>query len=247
MSDPKTMTIQQVVDQFLAEEELPLSPASRCPYLPARDDRVEYFFTEELSPPIYEALMNRGFRRNGCLIYRPACHRCRECKQIRIPVADFKPTRSMRRVWRCNHDVSVESGPPEPTPEKLELFRRYLETRHDGTMTGSQEEFHEFLYSSPVSTWEFRYYLGRRLVGVSLVDRGPRSLSSVYMFFDPGHHRRSPGTFSILWEIEHCRSSAITYYYLGYYIANCRTMTYKARYQPCEILQNRHNWIRLSE
>ena len=246
MSDPNTVTIQQLVDQFLAEEKLPVSQPSLCPYLSDREDQVEWFYVDEFSPAVYEALMNRGFRRNGGILYRPVCEGCQECKQARVPAGAFKPCKSMRRVWRRNHDLSVEVRLPEPTPEKLELFRRYLESRHDGTMTGSSEEFHNFLYTSPVRTLEFRYYLGRRLVGVSLVDRGPRSLSSVYMFFEPDHHRRSLGTYSILREIDYCRRSGIAYYYLGFYVADCRAMAYKARFRPCEVLLSRRRWVTLS-
>jgi arginyl-tRNA--protein-N-Asp/Glu arginylyltransferase len=188
MGDPQTITVQRLVDRFLAEEKLPVSPPSRCPYLPDREDQVEYLVVPELSPAVYEALMNRGFRRNGAVIYRPVCPGCQECRAVRVPVNDFQPSKSMRRVWRRNQDITVEVGPPEPTSEKLDLFRRYLESRHDGTMTGSPEEFHDFLYTSPLATFEFRYSLGRRLIGLSLVDRGLRSLSSVYMFFDPQHH-----------------------------------------------------------
>jgi len=243
MGDPSTINVQQMVDRFLAETELTVSPPTRCPYLPDREDRVECFHVDQLHPAIYEALMNRGFRRSGCVIYRPVCEGCAECKQARVPVHAFTPTRSLRRVWRRNHDVSVEVGPPEPTLEKLHLFRRYLASRHDGTMTGSDEEFHDFLYTFPVTTLEVRYSLGRRLVGVSLVDRGPHSLSSVYMFFDPEHHRRSLGTFSILWEIDYCRRSGIAYYYLGFHVAAGRAMAYKARYHPCEILEDRRHWV----
>ena len=114
-------------------------------------------------------------------------------------------------------------------------------------MTGSLEEFDDFLYTSPVDTLEFKYYLGRRLVGVSLVDRSPRSLSSVYMYFDPDHSRRSLGTYSILWEIDYCRRSGILYYYLGFYVADCRAMAYKARFRPCAVLEDRRHWVKLGE
>lgn len=246
MSDPYTITIQRLVDQFLADEKLPVSTPSPCPYLPDREDQAEWIPVDNLNPAFYEALMDRGFRRNGAIIYRPVCNECRECKQVRVPTSEFKPSKSMRRVQRRNHDVTVEVGRPEPTIEKLKLFRRYLEGRHDGTMTGSPEEFHDFLYTSPVSTLELRYCLGRRLIGVSLVDSGRRSLSSVYMFFDPDHNRRSLGTFSVLWEIDYARRLGLPHYYLGFYIADCPSMAYKARYQPCEVLEHRRHWVSLN-
>lgn len=242
MSDPHTMTVQRMVDEALAAAELHVSAPSRCPYLPGRQERVECFYADRLSPAVYEALMNRGFRRSGGVIYRPVCEGCRECKQIRVPVDRFQPSKSLRRVWHRNRDLAVDVTAPAPTEAKRKLFHRYLASRHDGTMTGSPEEFREFLYHSPVDTLEIGYSLGRRLIGVSLVDRGPRSLSSVYMFFDPDHGRRSLGTFSVLWEIDLCRTMGVPYYYLGFHVADCQAMAYKARFRPCEILQDRCRW-----
>ena len=243
MSDPNTISIQLLVDRFLEEQELHVSPPARCPYLPDRDDQVEYLVAPSLNPAVYEALMNRGFRRNGTVVYRPVCVSCQACQAIRVPVGAFRPSRSMRRVRGRNGDVTVTCARPETDAEKLVLFRRYLEARHDGTMTGSPEEFEEFLYTSPVSTIEFQYRLGQRLIGVSLADRGPRSLSSVYMYFDPEYAERSLGSFSILWEIEFCVSAGLPYYYLGFYVAGSRTMAYKARYRPCEVLRAHRHWV----
>ncbi|MCP4594701.1 MAG: arginyltransferase [bacterium] len=247
MSDPNTLGIQQVVDQVLAEVSLPVSPPSPCPYLPQREDQAEWFVPDELHPAAYEALMNRGFRRTGSVVYRPRCSGCDECRQARVLVGEFKRSRSMRRVWRRNHDVSAEVGKLEPTTEKRDLFRRYLESRHDGTMTGSPEEFDNFLYASPTHTQEVRYRLGRRLIGLSIVDRGAGSLSSVYMCFDPAHARRSLGTFSILWELEYCRREGVPLYYLGFHIAACPAMAYKSRFRPCEVLLDRRRWVTISD
>lgn len=245
MSDPNTASVQSLVDQFLAEEELSVSPPGPCPYLADREMVSECFQVEELAPDVYEALMNRGFRRNGGIVYRPRCAGCDECRQIRVPVADFAPSRSMRRVWRRNADLTVLVGPPRPSLEKWRLYRRYLEFEHNGTMSGTAEEFARFLYASPVHTEEIVYSLGERMAGVSIADRGPSSLSSVYMFFDPAHRRRSLGTYSILWEIDYCRRMGIPYYYLGYYVKGARTMEYKGRFRPAELLREQRHWVTL--
>jgi arginine-tRNA-protein transferase len=56
------------------------------------------------------------------------------------------------------------------------------------------------------------------------------------MYFEPNLSDRSLGTFSALWEIDYCRRNALAYYYLGYYVPGSRTMAYKARFRPGEIL-----------
>jgi arginine-tRNA-protein transferase len=111
-------------------------------------------------------------------------------------------------------------------------------------MTGSQEEFLSFLYRSPVDTLEFCYFLGRRLIGVSLADACPDLLSSVYMYFDPHYRRRSLGTYSILWEIQYARQRQLSYYYLGFYVGACRKMSYKASFRPFELLGPDGSWRR---
>ena len=220
-----------------------VSNESPCPYLSGRQARHEAYLVDGLAPAAYERLLARGFRRSGRVIYRPRCRSCSECRQIRIPVSESRLTASMRRVMRRNGDVIVESGRPESSDEKFDLYQRYLDAQHDGTMSRSRESFQYFLYDSPTDSLEFQYRIDDRVAGVSIADRVPRGLSSVYMFFDPNYAARSLGTFSILWEIEFCRREQLQFYYLGYYVAGCRTMEYKARFRPNEILVGDDRWL----
>jgi arginine-tRNA-protein transferase len=158
-------------------------------------------------------------------------------------VADFHATRSLRRVSRRNADVRVEVQEPEPTDEKFALYQAYLDHQHDGAMPRTYESFHDFLYESPTDTLELEYRLGERLVGVSIADRVPRGLSSVYMYFDPSLAGRSPGTFSVLWELAYCRRQGLPYYYLGFFVAGSKTMAYKARFRPYEVLVGEERWV----
>jgi len=220
-----------------------LTPEMSCPYLPERLSRSEAYCTEWIDGSTYEKLMARGFRRSGHVIYRPRCRGCNECRQLRIPVGRFEPSRSMRRIRRRNADLTVSPGVPEPTRDKFDIFTRYLDHQHDDMMPRSYDAFAEFLYDSPLETVEFCYALGQRIVGVSIADRCPGGLSSVYCFFDPEFQDRSLGTFSVLWEVEHCRTHGLPYYYLGYHIANSSTMAYKSRFRPNEILVGDNQWI----
>jgi arginine-tRNA-protein transferase len=220
-----------------------VSSEAPCPYLPGIQARSEAYAVEQLNGTVYERLLARGFRRSGFIVYRPRCRTCRECHSIRIAADQFVPSRSMRRIWRRNADVRVDLGKPEPTNEKFELFCRYLDAQHDETMDRSYESFCDFLYDSPMDTLEFRYRIGNRLIGLGLADRWSRGLSSVYMYFDPGFSDRSLGTFSVLWEVEFCRSEGLPYYYLGYYVAGSGKMAYKSRFRRNEILVGDDRWV----
>ncbi len=222
-----------------------VSPEQPCPYLPGRMARSEAYWVDRLDDTMYQRLLGRGFRRSGRIIYRPRCRNCRECRQMRVPVDQFAPTRSMRRVMRRNEDVVIRVAEPVPDAEKFSLYLRYLCHQHDGSMSRSFESFREFLYDSPMPSQEFSYRVGDRLVGVSIADRVPNGLSSVYMYFDPDFADRSLGTYSILREMDYCRRHRLAYYYLGFFIAGSEKMAYKARFAPNEILVGDDRWVTL--
>ena len=58
-----------------------------------------------------------------------------------MPVAQFRPSRSQRRVWRRNADVRVEIGPPRADEQRHALYERYQAAKHDRAMSGSREDY----------------------------------------------------------------------------------------------------------
>jgi len=205
--------------------------------------RHEAYQMERLDAGAYERLMSRGFRRSGTILYRPRCRACNECRQVRVLTRDFAPTASMRRVLRRNADLRVEIESCRFSETKHALYSRYLDAHHDQSMSRDAESFRAFLCESPTRTVEFQYYLGERLVGVSVADRVPKGVSSVYMYFDPDESARSLGTFSVLWEIQYCRDQRLPYYYLGYLVSGCGKMEYKSRFAPYEVLVAEQRWL----
>lgn len=235
--------VHAMVDAFLATHPPPAGEEHPCPYLPGRTARNRGFSIDRLRPDVYRAFMDRGFRRSGDIVYRTACPGCTRCRPLRVFTADFRPSRSQRRVRRTNRDLTVTVHPdPQPTDDKWRLFKTYVQHQHGDAMATGRDDFDRFLYRSPTRTIEITYALEDRLVGVGIADRCPGALSSVYMFFDPAHRRRSLGTFSILWEIDYCRRRRIPYYYLGYYVPGSRNMAYKARFRPHQLLDDANVW-----
>ncbi len=225
----------------------PTTPEHRCPYLKDRLAREEMLYVAEMDPEAYLTLMDVGWRRSGCLFYRPRCRACRECLPIRVPTRLFRRSRSQRRVWQRNQDVDVSVDLPASSDEKHDLYKRFLRERHDGEMSDEREDMEDFLYVSPVNTLEFCYRLEGRLIGVGLVDVFETASSTVYFFFDPTHGRRSLGIFSLLWEIEWARRRGLSYHYLGYMICGLSSMAYKARFLPHELLSPDGQWQRVTD
>jgi len=221
---------------------LEASAPTPCPYLPGRDSRLVALRPERLSPDLYRLFLDLNFRRLGKIVYRPACDGCRECRQLRVSVSGFRPTRAQRRAWKRNADVVAQAGPPEATAEKHEVYRRYLETRHDGQMSGTWEEFRDFLHETPAFTREVVFRAGERLLGAGIYDVAPGALSAVYFYFDPDLSFRSPGTLNVLWLVEECRRLGTEWLYLGYHVAGSPSMSYKARFRPREILGDDGGW-----
>lgn len=211
---------------------------TECGYLPGRLSRHVNFIGGALRGSEYRALLDANFRRAGVVFYRPECAGCRACRQIRVLVREFTPTKSQRRSERRNLDLTLSIGPPELDEERADLYRRYVEHRHEaGPQTGSTEELESFLYRSAVPTLEIAYRnAAGHLIGVSILDVGPGYFSSVYHYFDPTEEHRSLGVFSVLAELELARARGLDHYYLGYWIPSARTMAYKANYRPFEIL-----------
>ncbi len=221
---------------YLDSLQLEPSEPSPCPYLPGRESRLLLIRPRQLAPGLYQLLLDLNFRRLGWGVYRPQCDGCTECRQLRLPVASFRPNRAQRRCQRRNADVIATVGRPDPTEEKHAVYRRYLKTRHDGEMSGSWEEFSDFLHEAPPFAQEVVYRVDGRLVGAGIVDVEPESMSAVYFYFDPDLSDRSPGTFNVLWLLEECQRRGLSWLYLGYHVADGRGMAYKTRFHPHEIL-----------
>lgn len=232
--------------QLLTLRQLEPGAPFPCPYLRNRTAQNVTILPRPLSPGLYHSLMNLNFRRLGPVFYLPRCPGCDECRMIRIPVRDFRADRAQRRCWKRNADLVVEVVTPTPTPERYDLYRRYLEARHDGQMDASIDEFHQFLYSSPINTVEFVYRLGGEMMAVGVADIEPAALSAVYCYFDPQSSSMSPGVFNILWMIDECRRRGLEHLYLGYLVKGCSKMSYKAMYHPHEILQPDGTWLRVT-
>ena len=218
-----------------------IAPPHACNYLPAFEARD--LFADPLFPKgraLYSALIANGFRRSGGHLYRPCCSGCRACVPVRIPTAEFRMNRNQRRVRAKNRGLTVARLAAGFYEEHFLLYQKYLAARHaDGGMDNpSREHYRDFLWSAWSDTLLFEFRLGGRLIAVAAVDQLQRAFSAVYTFFDPDYARLSLGKFAILYLVEHARALARDWLYLGYWIADCKKMSYKIEYRPLECFIN---------
>lgn len=238
--------IRKDPQQFVADlEKYFIDTPAECPYgLPFMAIYRQARF-DNMPEPVMSLLLHAGFRRNGNCLYIMRCRGCSACVPIRLAVDSFKPNRNQRRTTKKNLDLIIETGPLAVTDEKLSLMEAFLACRYPGRETTAVEYYQSFFYNSFGRSFEFRYRLDDRLVGVAIVDQGSTWLNAVYFFFDPALHRRSLGTFNILSLVDECRLRGLDLLYLGYFIENVRAMKYKAAFRPHYLLRA-GEWTRVA-
>jgi arginine-tRNA-protein transferase len=193
---------------------------------------------------LYHQALVRGFRRAGGHVYRPHCVHCQACTPCRVAVAQFKPSRSQQRAARANSGVQVSLEQARCSVEFLELYQRYLQSRHSGGgMDQAQaEDFSQFLYSPWSDTRFLTLREDGQLLAVAVTDVTRFGLSAVYTFFNPDLTRRSLGTVAILEQIALARRMGLEHLYLGYWIDGHPKMDYKRLWQPLEVLRD-NRWL----
>lgn len=200
--------------------------------------------TDPRVTPMYNRLIEAGFRRDSTYLYRLACNECRRCIPTRIDVHAFRPDDTMRRTMKRNASLVMRELKLAPmTEEQYELYKRYQDSRHRRSVMADMDR-------STVSTVLFSTCSDTRLLEfrtspdaprpnelkmVCIIDCLDNALSAVYTFFDPDVPKLSLGTFGILSEIEYARRNGLSYVYLGYWLPGYPGMDYKTRFQPMDI------------
>ena len=218
-----------------------------CPYLPGRlERRVVTELIGRDASEMHERLSDSGFRRSHSIAYAPACPSCDACAAVRVLVQEFNLSRSQRRIFAKNNDLSVEELPPMATEEQYDLFSIYQHKRHRGGDMSRMDyfDYQALIEDTPVETSLFEVRgPDNRLVAVCIVDMMNSGLSAVYNFFEPSLVKRSLGSYMILWLINRARNLCLDHVYLGFWIPDAPTMSYKANFQPIEI-RRPEGWVR---
>jgi arginine-tRNA-protein transferase len=227
-----------------------------CPYLAGRMERKLFTALQgEHAEALNDTLSKQGFRRSQNVLYRPACADCAACLSARIRVADFAPSKSQKRTLKRNAQLARQATSPWATEEQYALFRRYLDSRHaDGGMADMDIfEFAAMIEETPVRSRVVEYklpglaarlseeagpgrdpHLDSDLAAVCLTDVLDDGLSMVYSFYEPTLAKKSLGTYIILWLIERAKQRGLRNVYLGFWVAECGKMAYKAHFNPLE-------------
>jgi leucyl-tRNA---protein transferase len=220
-----------------------------CSYLAGQFERkVVTQLVSNDAVSLYNNLSINGFRRSQSIAYRPDCDFCNACVSLRIPVADFKPNKTQKRILTRNNNLVGKVVTRRPTSEQYSLFRDYISARHEsgGMSDMTMLDYTLMTEESYVDTRIIEYrergvdsFITKsgqgKLKAVSITDFLEDGLSMVYTFFDSEDENRSLGTMMILDHIERAKNLGLPYVYLGFWIKNSPKMAYKANFKPHEI------------
>ncbi len=214
-----------------------------CPYLHNRVERKLFTALNGSDSQILNnALSKQGFRRSQNVLYRPSCADCSACLSARIPINSFSFTKSEKRVLKRNRLLNREIKAPSASEEQFNLFKKYVDFRHDrGGMSGMNEaEFTSMIEETSVNTILCEYSIPGKVIATSLTDVIEDGLSMVYSFYEPDLAELSLGKYMILDHVKLAKEMNLPYLYLGYWVKGSKKMDYKSQYEPLEVFTNGH-------
>jgi len=220
----------------LRQLQLGLTSEHQCSYLTGQTERLVFTLPQQpLTPAVYQQLMNYNFRRTGDQLYRPYCQDCQACQAVRIAAAQFVSSASQRKLLNKakKSDWHYRVKPARDAMQYFQLYQHYIRGKHAGGVMDPPDPEH--LLSMFGCDWldilVLEQYQQQQLIGVMVLDQMPDGLSAVYSFYQP-NHPLALGKLAILAALEYLASEPSTWLYLGYYIAECQKMAYKADFAP---------------
>lgn len=203
---------------------------------------------ENVPPAGMDILWARGWRHFGADFFRYSLMpgetgEILTIQPLRIPLADFCPGKSQRRILKRNADLSLRIVPAMVDAEREDLFFRHRE-RFTSNVPDSLRDFMASAKPDcePCECVSVEARLEGRLIATSYLDVGQDAVSSVYAMFDPLESRRGLGTLTLLEEIRWARDAGKTWLYPGYATQESSVYDYKKAFQPLEFFDWSGNW-----
>lgn len=230
--------------------EFYLTTDHSCPYLDDQQSKTLFMSPEiKANDRLYGKLIEHGFRRSGDHIYRPHCDNCKACVSLRIRCDKFKPSKQQRRCAKNGIRFSQQTQAACFDQQHYELFEKYINTRHtDGDMyPTSEKQYRDFILCDWLDTrfLDLIEPTTGQLIACLVFDHLKNGTSALYSFFDPAYSKFSPGRLLVLNLIGLTLEKQLDHVYLGYWIKNCRKMSYKGEYRPVDCFVE-DRWVELN-
>lgn len=216
----------------------------KCSYLKDKKQIMHYKIIGNCNIKSCSDFIERGFRRFGKMYFRPICEGCDECKSIKIDVNNFTFTKSARRVIKKASGIKNYIQKPSMTQEHLALFEKYhkymnIKKNWEYSETTAEHYYNSFVVGHEEFGYEVLYYDDDKLIGIDLIDILEDGISSIYFYYDPDYSHLSLGKYSLYNQIKFALKSDKKWIYLGYYVKDCPSLSYKSEYKPYLTLKGR--------
>ena len=180
----------------------------------------DHEYRQKVSPEELDGLLATGWRHFGTLFFRYNAAVMEKKLQfilpLRIELAEWKATRSQKRVVKKNADLRTEIRTATIDREKQAMFFRHSLRFTENKPTSLEDFLHPEPAEIPCRCEEVAVFLGEKLVAVSFLAIGKDSVSSIYGIFEPKYASRSLGVYTMLEEIKYAQELGVKYYYSGY-------------------------------
>ena len=218
-----------------------------CSYLAEKKQTMHYRVIDNCSQEDCQDFIERGFRRFGKMYFRPICEGCNECQSIKIDVKNYKFTKSARRVLKKAKNFKIYMQRPTMSKTHLELFDKYHSYMKDKkgwvhSAVNAQSYHSSFVDGHQEFGYEVLYFDKDKLIGVDLIDILPDGISSIYFYYDTDYTEYSLGRLSLYQQIIYAKEQNKDWIYLGYYVKDCASLSYKAQYTPYLTLEGQPNF-----
>lgn len=221
-----------------------VTTAYSCGYLPNKLAQSLVASPQHLiNAPVYNGLIQQGFRRSGMYAYRPHCEQCTACVSVRVRLNDFIASRSQKRAYKQHQNLTTTIMPVAFTDEHYALYAAYQRARHMDEKSHNAkpeaddaEQYRNFLCQTNVESVMVEFRENGQLQMVSVIDIVDDGVSAVYTFYDTEPVKASFGTYNVLWQIEWAKRLNLPFLYLGYWIKDSQKMEYKQNFKPLEKL-----------
>lgn len=164
---------------------------------------------------------------------------------LRIYLKDFTLNRSQKRVLKKNCDLTIQLQNAFVNSTIEDLFEKHKKRFTENI----PDSIYDFISSQPATVpchcQSLCLYLKHHLVGISFLDIGNISTSSVYQCFDPLESKRSLGILMILLTIDYSQKLGKKYYYPGYAYKEASYYDYKKAFNALEYFDWQNNWLPL--
>jgi arginine-tRNA-protein transferase len=216
----------------------------KCSYLADMEQTSHYKIVSECTLSYCTTLVQRGWRRFGKMFFRPICADCNECQSVKIDALSYDFSKSERRVIRKNSNTLSVIQRPSISHEHIDLLNIYHARMHDikgwdNNQTNLKNYYTSFVDGYDSFGYEILYFDNETLIGVDLIDIVEDGISSIYFYYHPDYSHLSLGKYSLYKQIELAKALKKEWIYLGYYVKDCPSLSYKNQFQPQKTLQNR--------